>query len=71
MACRGAAALSQALSRGERGSPSAGKGKLSAGGLGRGARVALAEEARGRGGARPRVGRNLDGRMHLMGGVVG
>ena len=28
------------------------------------------ETAGGRGGARPRVGRNLDGRMHLMGGGV-
>ena len=33
----------------------------------RGAGGVLAEAARGRGGARPRWGRNLDGRMHLMG----
>ena len=37
----------------------------------RGARGVIEGEARTRGGARPRVGRCLDGRMHLMGGVVG
>ena len=36
-----------------------------------GAGGVLAEEARTRGGARPRVGRNLDGRMHLMDGGGG
>ena len=35
----------------------------------RGAGGVLAEKARTRGGARPRAGRYLDGRMHLMGGV--
>ena len=33
-----------------------------------GAREVLAEEARGRGGARSRVGRYLDGRTHLVWG---
>ena len=47
------------------------KGRFSAGSRGRGARVVAQKEARGRGGARPRLGRNLDGRMHLVNGGVG
>ena len=44
------------------------QGQFSVGGCRRGAGGVLAEAARGRGGARPRVGRNLDGRMHLVDG---
>ena len=40
------------------------------GGRRRGAGGVEEEEARFRGGARPRAGRNLDGRMHLVGGGV-
>ena len=39
------------------------------GGRGWGAGGVVMGEARGRGGARPRVGRYLDGRMHLVGGL--
>ncbi len=39
------------------------------GGGGRGAGGVMETEARIRGGARPRAGRNLDGRMHLVGGL--
>ena len=46
-----------------------GTGRFSVGGRGRGAGGVVMGEARGRGGARPRVGRYLDGRMHLVGGV--
>ena len=41
------------------------------GGVGWGAGGVLARDARTRGGARPRVGQYLDGKMHLMGGGTG
>ena len=44
----------------------AGTGRFSADGRRRRAGGVLAEEARTRGGARPRAGRNLDGRMHFV-----
>ena len=45
--------------------------RFSAEGLRRGAGGVMEGETRGRGGARPRLGPYLDGRMHLVDGGVG